>query len=31
MTGSAKLIDAAERMIVRWRYDWGDGHVRGWM
>jgi ketosteroid isomerase-like protein len=19
----------ADRAIVRWRYDWGDGHVRG--
>jgi ketosteroid isomerase-like protein len=19
----------AERVVVRWRYDWGDGHVRG--
>ena len=19
----------SERVIVRWRYDWGDGHVRG--
>ena len=22
-------IDAGEHIIVRWRYDWGDGHVRG--
>ncbi|HEY1296082.1 MAG TPA: nuclear transport factor 2 family protein [Chloroflexota bacterium] len=20
---------AADRCVVRWRYDWGDGHVRG--
>jgi ketosteroid isomerase-like protein len=20
---------AGERCVVRWRYDWGDGHVRG--
>jgi hypothetical protein len=20
---------AGDRVVVRWRYDWGDGHVRG--
>jgi hypothetical protein len=20
---------AGDRCVVRWRYDWGDGHVRG--
>lgn len=23
------LIAWADRCVVRWRYDWGDGHVRG--
>ena len=22
-------IEAGDRVVVRWRYDWGDGHVRG--
>jgi ketosteroid isomerase-like protein len=21
--------DGGDRAVVRWRYDWGDGHVRG--
>lgn len=24
-----ELITAGERVVVRWRYSWGDGHVRG--
>jgi ketosteroid isomerase-like protein len=24
-----QFSDGAERAVVRWRYDWGDGHVRG--
>ena len=23
------LFAAGDRGVVRWRYDWGDGHVRG--
>lgn len=23
------VVDAGERVIVRWRYDWPGGHVRG--
>lgn len=23
------VFGAGERAVVRWRYDWGDGHVRG--
>ena len=23
------LFAAGDRCLVRWRYDWGDGHVRG--
>jgi len=23
------LIACADRCVVLWRYDWGDGHVRG--
>jgi ketosteroid isomerase-like protein len=23
------VIDAEDRVIVRWRYDWDGGHVRG--
>ncbi len=22
-------IDAGDHVVQRWRYDWGDGHVRG--
>jgi ketosteroid isomerase-like protein len=24
-----ELFAAGERAVFRWRYDWGDGHVRG--
>ena len=24
-----ELFVAGDRCVVRWRYDWGDGHVRG--
>jgi ketosteroid isomerase-like protein len=24
-----ELITAGDRAVVRWRYSWGDGHVRG--
>lgn len=24
-----EIIIAAERVVQRWRYDWGTGHVRG--
>jgi ketosteroid isomerase-like protein len=24
-----EVIDAGDRVVVRWRYSWGDGHVRG--
>jgi len=24
-----QFSDGAARAVVRWRYDWGDGHVRG--
>jgi ketosteroid isomerase-like protein len=24
-----ELVVCADRAVVRWRYDWGDGHVRG--
>ncbi len=24
-----EVIDAGDRVVTRWRYDWGDGHVRG--
>ena len=24
-----ELFAAGDRCVVRWRYDWGDGHVRG--
>jgi ketosteroid isomerase-like protein len=24
-----QFCDGAERVVVRWRYDWGGGHVRG--
>lgn len=26
---SEEVIDAGDRVVVRWSYDWGDGHVRG--
>lgn len=24
-----ELIEAGDRVVTRWRYDYGDGHVRG--
>jgi ketosteroid isomerase-like protein len=24
-----EVIDAGDRVVVRWRYTWGSGHVRG--
>lgn len=24
-----EVIPAGDRVVVRWRYSWGDGHVRG--
>jgi ketosteroid isomerase-like protein len=24
-----EILTADDRALVRWRYDWGDGHVRG--
>ncbi len=24
-----ELVTLDDRALVRWRYDWGDGHVRG--
>lgn len=24
-----EVVTAGDRAVVRWRYDWGDGHVRG--
>jgi ketosteroid isomerase-like protein len=24
-----QFSDGVERAVVRWRYDWGEGHVRG--
>jgi ketosteroid isomerase-like protein len=26
---SEEQFAAGDRCVVRWRYDWGDGHVRG--
>ncbi len=28
-TNEEVIDDGGERVTVRWRYDWGDGHVRG--
>jgi len=28
-TVEEQFCAGADRAIVRWRYDWGDGHVRG--
>ena len=28
-TVEEQFSDGAERAVVRWRYDWGEGHVRG--
>lgn len=27
--GTEEMIEAGDRMIVRWRYAWDGGHVRG--
>ena len=24
-----EIVEAPDRVVVCWRYDWGDGHVRG--
>ncbi|OLT11515.1 DUF4440 domain-containing protein [Pseudonocardia sp. CNS-139] len=24
-----EVVEAGDRVVVRWRYSWGDGHVRG--
>jgi len=24
-----EVVEASDRVVVCWRYDWGDGHVRG--
>jgi ketosteroid isomerase-like protein len=24
-----EMVVAGDRAVVRWRFDWGDGHVRG--
>lgn len=24
-----EVIEAGDRVVARWRYDWGSGHVRG--
>ncbi|MDD7939821.1 nuclear transport factor 2 family protein [Actinomycetospora lutea] len=24
-----EMVEAADRVVVFWRYTWGDGHVRG--
>jgi ketosteroid isomerase-like protein len=24
-----ELIDVGDRVVARWRYEWGSGHVRG--
>jgi hypothetical protein len=26
---SEEIFAAGDRVVVRWRYSWGDGHVRG--
>lgn len=28
-TVEEQFSDGTARAVVRWRYDWGDGHVRG--
>jgi ketosteroid isomerase-like protein len=28
-TTEEQFCDGSDRAVVRWRYDWGDGHVRG--
>src|SRR5262245_34874593 len=27
--GAEDIFAAGDRCAVRWRYDWGDGHIRG--
>lgn len=27
--GEEETIIAGDRAVIRWRYDWGSGHVRG--
>jgi ketosteroid isomerase-like protein len=29
MFETEEMIDAGDRVVVRWRYSWGEGHVRG--
>ena len=24
-----EIVTAGDRAVVRWRFDWGDGHIRG--
>ena len=26
---SEEMVVAGDRAVVRWRFDWGDGHIRG--
>jgi len=26
---SEEMVVAGDRCVVRWRYSWGDGHIRG--
>ena len=26
---SEEVVVAGDRAVVRWRFDWGDGHIRG--
>ena len=28
-TTEEQFVVPPDRAVVRWRYDWGDGHVRG--
>ena len=28
-TTEEQFCDGTDRAVVRWRYDWGEGHVRG--
>ena len=28
-TTEEQFCDGVDRAVVRWRYDWGAGHVRG--
>jgi ketosteroid isomerase-like protein len=29
MFTNEEIVAAGDRVVSRWRYDWGDGHVRG--